>query len=144
METTLAVKVRLKSIMKHADGDSETAVLHTKGVLYIKGKTYFLRYREEVEGLGPVDHTIKIKGDEALILRAGAVSMRQPLKIGKDLAGTYTSPYGQMDTVTTLNRCEVDWNGKNRSGCFIIGYDLAMQGQAVGHFVLTFKLEGVR
>jgi len=144
MEKTLDVKIKLKSVIKHADMGSETAVLHTKGVLYIKEKTHFLRYREEVEGMGSVDHTIKIKEDEALIIRSGAVSMRQPLKIGEGLAGTYTSPYGQMDTVTTLHRCEVDWQDESGMGCLIIGYDLVMQGQAVGRFVLTFTLEEVR
>ncbi|GGE28706.1 hypothetical protein GCM10011391_04100 [Pullulanibacillus camelliae] len=144
METTFEVKIRLKSVIKHTDMGPETTVLHTKGVLYIKGGAYFLRYKEEMEGVGSVDHTVKIKGDEALILRTGAVSMRQPLKVGEALTGSYNSPYGQMETVTTLNRCEAGWQDKSRNGRLLISYDLVLQGQAVGRFTLTFKLEEVQ
>ncbi|GGH87032.1 uncharacterized beta-barrel protein YwiB (DUF1934 family) [Pullulanibacillus pueri] len=140
MESQITVDIRLKSEMKAADMPLERTLLHTKGLLNIKDDVYYLRYQEEVEGVGSAHHTIKIKGDEALILRRGPVALRQPLKLGESLEGTYKSPVGNMQTVTHMNKCLVNWQGSKKSGYFVLGYQLSMQGQAIGQFTLTFKL----
>ena len=140
MSSAIKVEIRVKSEIKYVEMPLEQTLLHTKGLLNIKDETYYLRYEEEMEGIGPVHHTIKIKGDEALILRKGSVSMRQPLKIGEALEGTYQSPIGMMQTCTKMNQCGADWKASKGTGYLTLGYHLDLQGQAVGQFKLTFKL----
>lgn len=135
------VMIHLISKVMRPDGPTEEMELYTDGVLYKKGAVFYLRYREEVKDIGPVDHTIKIQDGEGMILRKGPVAMRQPLKAGASTEGTYETPLGMMRTLTETDRCHVRWHEEQGCRHIDLGYHLYLQGQDVGRFHLNFQLK---
>ena len=73
----------------------------------------FLQY-EEVQEEGSVRTIVKMAGDEALILRGGAVKMRLPFRLNKKLRmAVMKCRLGTFETMTMAKRIEHSYeNGK--------------------------------
>ena len=70
-----AIKVTLQTKIKHGS-ETETYELVTFGTKMYKGADLYLQYKEENEA-GQTQTTIKHKPDETILLRNGAIKMRQ-------------------------------------------------------------------
>ncbi|EIJ80269.1 hypothetical protein PB1_07907 [Bacillus methanolicus PB1] len=129
----MPVKIKIKTEI-HQDGNKETFEFITFGRYYQKGESSFLQYEEVLED-GRINTTVKISGQEVLILRSGAVKMRMRFQEQKTLAGTYETPYGVLQTSASTKRIY-----KN-TGFLEIVYDLQMQGQDAGTYHMTIRYE---
>ncbi|MBM7645403.1 uncharacterized beta-barrel protein YwiB (DUF1934 family) [Scopulibacillus daqui] len=138
------MKIVLDSKMVYEkEGHTEETTIEITGQVIIKNNVLFLRYDETMDDIGTINNTVKIKDDEAVIIRKGAVSMRQPLKKGSVTEGTYHHPYGKMLMTTKTKTCQCSWNEDKKQGLIKIDYEFAMQGQHVGLCQLIYKIGGI-
>jgi uncharacterized beta-barrel protein YwiB (DUF1934 family) len=111
-----------------------------EGQLYEKETQTYIRYEEDLEGIGKVQNTLKIEGQQAKVIRHGAVSMNHTYQLGETTNGMYHSPHGplEMETNTTqLQYVPIQGEGSSTStGKFLLSYDLKMNGQPAGGFTL--------
>ncbi|MFO1442184.1 DUF1934 domain-containing protein [Bacillus sp. Bva_UNVM-123] len=139
----MSVKLTVKTDIR--DGDrKETFELIAFGRYYQKENACYLQYDEVMEEeLPPVKTTIKMSGEDGLILRSGAVKMRLPFKMNKRLRGSYTTPYGDFELITSTKRLHHQFNDETGEGAFEVLYDLKMQGAQSGtyHLTVNFKEE---
>ena len=142
MKDQYDVNILLSSTIDR-DGISEETKLYIQGQFYIKNGSYYLRYKEEVEDLGSIDHTIRIKEDEGLILRKGGIEMRQPLKVNASREGTYKGLFGTVQTLVDTEVCDIQWNGHHEEGLITIRYFLYMQGESFGRVTLLYQIKSV-
>lgn len=132
----------LSKMIYEEDQRVEEAIVKTKGQVVMKNHVLFLTFNETMEDVGKVHNMIKIKDQEATIIRQGSITMRQPLEKGAVTEGTYRSPYGRMVTTTKMNDLTFSWHPETQIGDIYIAYDLTMQGQRVGLCQLTYHLTG--
>lgn len=134
----IPVKVNVKTTID----EQESFELVVFGRYFEKDNASFLKY-EEVHEEGTVRTIVKMAGEEALILRGGAVKMRLPFRLNKKLNGSYELPLGMFET-TTLAR-KLDFCVANGSGRVEIEYDFAMQGEHAGsyHLEISFQEEPI-
>lgn len=71
----------------------ETVAFEANGQYYVKGQGTYVTFQEPNEQ-GEVKTIIKIQDEQVLIMRSGAVSMRQTHVKGEWTTGTYTSELG--------------------------------------------------
>ncbi|WP_176222142.1 DUF1934 domain-containing protein [Tuberibacillus sp. Marseille-P3662] len=143
MEDKYDVDIKLNSTIERPDMPREATVSHTQGQLFIKDKTYYLRYTENMEGIGDVSNTIKMDDTEAVVIRKGPVSMRQHLVPGEETQGVYHNPFGQMTMVTNTKQCAILWDSGKAKGHIDLRYHLKIQGEPVGAFKLIFEIQEV-
>ncbi|MFP5107279.1 DUF1934 domain-containing protein [Neobacillus sp. C211] len=131
--TEIPMKINVKTTI-HQHGSKEVYELAVFGRYLQKDGASFLKY-EEVQEEGNVRTIVKVAGDEALILRGGAVKMRLPFRLHKKLRGSYEMPFGTFETMTLAKRIE------HSDGLIDILYDFTMQGSHAGtyHLEITFQ-----
>jgi uncharacterized beta-barrel protein YwiB (DUF1934 family) len=122
----IPVKIKVKTTIDR----QETFELTVFGRYYKKGDASFLQYEEVMEE-GSVRTVVKVAGDEALILRSGAVKMRLPFKLHKEVTGSYEMPFGRFLATTIAKRIKL------ADGLIDILYDFALQGSPM----VTYHLE---
>ncbi|MBR8645124.1 DUF1934 domain-containing protein [[Brevibacterium] frigoritolerans] len=105
-----AIKVTLQTKIKHGS-ETETYELVTFGTKMYKGADLYLQYKEENE-TGQTQTTIKHKPDETILLRNGAIKMRQLFRLQEATNGHYESIYGRLGLRTTTKRSII--NGMSR------------------------------
>lgn len=89
------VTITLKTIQTQAN-DVEEYDLETKGELFQKGETLYLRYEEELEGQS-VKTTFKIKDEQLLLTRRErALSSSLDLRPGQLTTTRYQTQYGAL------------------------------------------------
>ncbi|MGG3469435.1 DUF1934 domain-containing protein [Neobacillus pocheonensis] len=130
--TEIPVKIKVKTTIDR----QESFELITFGRYFQKGEASFLKY-EEVQEEGTVRTIVKLAGNEALILRGGAVKMRLPFELNRVLRGSYEMPFGVFETMTLAKRIE------HTEGRIDILYDFTLQGEPAGtyHLEITFQEE---
>lgn len=114
-----------------------TAVL--QGRVGKSGSSLYLIFSAEIADVGPADYTIRVGGNEALILRKGASPMRQPLMIGQTMTGTYGTQIGYMETKATAEIIETDTDASGDSGLVRLVYGLSVADQLVGKMMLDYR-----
>lgn len=131
--TEIPMKINVKTTI-HQHGGKEVYELAVFGRYLQKDGASFLKY-EEVQEEGNVRTIVKVAGDEALILRGGAMKMRLPFRLHKKLRGSYEMPFGTFETMTLAKRIE------HSDGLIDILYDFTMQGSHAGtyHLEITFQ-----
>jgi uncharacterized beta-barrel protein YwiB (DUF1934 family) len=136
------VKVRVTTAID--DGkQKETFELTTFGRYYKKGSSYYLQYDESMEE-GTVHTTVKIKNEEVLILRSGAVSMRLHFLLDKKTPGNYQSPYGLLQTEADTRRMELAFNEESTEGNIEILYEFIIQGSHAGTYQMNIDYKEER
>jgi uncharacterized beta-barrel protein YwiB (DUF1934 family) len=124
------VKIKVKTTI-----DAQEAMeLTVFGRYHQKGGATFLRYEEVLEE-GTVRTIVKVAGEEALILRGGAVKMRLPFQVNRKLRGSYEMPFGVFETMTMAKRIE------HSEGLIDILYDFTMQGSPSGTYHLEISFQ---
>ncbi|PLT35903.1 DUF1934 domain-containing protein [Bacillus sp. V5-8f] len=129
------VKVMLRTTIRN-DGETESYELTTFGTKFSKGNALYLQYTEEDEN-GKTQTTVKYKDPEALIMRGGAVKMRQVFNPGETLNGHYESMYGSMPIQTKTESISHVWTEEKREGMFVFRYELFMQGDLLGQYEMA-------
>lgn len=137
------VTIQLKSRIRDAEsGVIENNTVTASGHLAIKNDTLYLKYTEEMAEIGAVHHTIKITAEEFTVMRQGALSMRMPLVVNRNMEGSYQTPAGKLNLETRAKRLDYKWNDQEENGTIHLVYDLTMQGQLVGRCDLRYQLTG--
>ncbi|WP_419882424.1 DUF1934 domain-containing protein [Peribacillus sp. B-H-3] len=129
------IKVTLQTKIRNGSG-TESYELITFGTMFFKAGSLYLQYGEENE-YGKTQTTIKYKGHEALLLRNGAVKMRQSFVPEETVHGHYESVYGTLGMITHTNSLEYQWNEDEKEGKLVLNYELTMQGSEKGYYEMT-------
>lgn len=124
-----AVNIKLFSTIRHPNIIEETIELETKGTLTLKGNQYYLVY-EEVQDEKVIRTTVKLSGQNALILRSGGVKMRLPFERGELQTGNYDTQYGTIMITTNTKHLHFD------EGHFQVEYELIINGEVAGTYIL--------
>lgn len=137
------VTLQLKSRIQHPDiRKAEETTVKTTGLVTVKNHTLYLRYEEQMEEIGTVHHTLKIKPEEVTVLRQGPLSMRMPLALNQEAEGSYQTPFGRMEMMTHAKKLDYKWNEEKETGVIHLVYELTMQGDYVGLCDIRYQLSG--
>ena len=136
----IEVMVRLKTHIQY-DDDEENIELITFGTLHHMPNATYIRYIEHVENNGKINTTVKYDGDEMLIIRSGAVKMKQLYKIGTETSGSYDSIHGTLDLTTRTNKLEHTIHPETNEETFHVSYNLFLQHENVGNYSLTLTVK---
>ncbi len=123
------VKVQLVSTIRHPNVQEETINIKTKGILTLKGEQNYLVY-EESQNEKTIRTTVKLSGQNALILRSGGVKMRLPLERGEFQNGSYETQYGTMIITTNTKHLHFE------VGRFQVEYELIINEEVAGTYTL--------
>lgn len=140
-EVRSQVNIKLISTIRPSDGESESYEMWLKGQLLEKAGSLYLKY-DEVQEDKIIRTTMKLGREKALIMRAGAVSMRLPLNIIEQQKGHYESEFGSMPLV--IDTKKMTFTKQAISGDFHVQYDLLMGGQSVGNYTLDITFTEVQ
>jgi uncharacterized beta-barrel protein YwiB (DUF1934 family) len=140
LESTPIQLTVLSEIHNGKDDEKETIEVKTTGEYVQKGKTLYIRYEEEHE-LGFVKTTVKIAGNEVVVMRSGAVAMKQRFSEGMVTLTDYSTPFGKLQLETKTKSLTIDTN--ELEGKLVILYDLQIDEKEkhVHKLVLTYKEE---
>ncbi|MGM9924815.1 MAG: DUF1934 domain-containing protein [Bacillus sp. (in: firmicutes)] len=133
MSEIQTVKVELKTTVTNGP-DSESYELLTFGTVQNKGRSIYLRYDEVQQDLNKTQTIVKWSPEEVFIMRSGHVKMRQKFLKGLMTVGTFESPYGTMQMLTTAKKMKHTWNEEEKTGTMHLIYDLNLQGNDVGQY----------
>ncbi|RSD27173.1 DUF1934 domain-containing protein [Mesobacillus subterraneus] len=138
----IPVKVTVKTVI-YSGSEKETFELTTFGRYYKKANSSYLQYDEVMEE-GDVHTTVKISGNEVLIMRSGAIKMRLHFLLNKKTPGNYKTPYGLLETSALTKRLDLGYNDEKHEGQVDLLYEMAIQGANAGtyHLTINFKEEG--
>lgn len=137
----IPVKVTVKTAI-YSGSEKETFELTTFGRYYRKASSSYLQYDEVMEE-GDVHTTVKISGNEVLILRSGAIKMRLHFLLNKKTPGNYKTPFGLLETSALTKRLDTDFSEEKQEGHVDLLYDMAIQGSNAGtyHMTINYKEE---
>ncbi|MDP4084216.1 MAG: DUF1934 family protein [Bacillota bacterium] len=137
----MSVKIKVKTSIFQETGE-EIIELTACGHFYQKGQACFLQYDEEAE-VGRIRTILKWAGEEVSILRSGAVKMRMPLVLNREIKGSYELPFGKLETASTMKEISHSYNAENGEGYIDLLYDFSMQGTHAGtyHLEISFQEE---
>lgn len=143
MRTIQEVTLKLKSRIHHSENEKvEETAFTTTGLIAIKDNTLYLRYDEVMAEIGTVHHTVKVKTEEATVLRQGPISMRMPLALNLETEGSYKMPFGRMEMLTHAKKLDYKWDEQKQTGTIDLVYDLTIQGEHVGLCEISYHLSG--
>ncbi|MDQ0232184.1 DUF1934 domain-containing protein [Metabacillus malikii] len=130
----------LSEIRNEKDRDNEKIEVTTVGECILKGSTKYIRYEEEHE-LGSVKTTVKIAADEVVVMRTGAVSMKQRFIEGAVTTTDYTTPFGKLQLETITNA--VSHVSDLSEGKLVLQYDLQIDEKEkhIHTLEMTYKEE---
>lgn len=118
----------------------ETIAFDVNGLYYVKGQSTYVTFQEPNEQ-GEVKTIIKIQDDQVLIMRSGAVSMRQTHKKGEWTTGTYTSELGTFALQTKTDNVLFKWSEEKKKGQLFLTYALLLSEQEAGRYTITINLK---
>lgn len=129
--------IQLKFVTEISDrGRKENVAFEANGLYYIKGNSTYLSFHEPHQA-GDVKTIIKINDSDVLILRSGAVKMRQLYKKKEETKGTYQNQAGTFEMKTKTNTIEYRWYKGSRKGKLFLSYLLTLHGEAAGRYTIT-------
>ncbi|MGM9985896.1 MAG: DUF1934 domain-containing protein [Bacillaceae bacterium] len=118
----------------------ENVSFTTTGTFYQKQGNAYLTFQEPVEE-GEIQTIIKIKEDEALIMRSGQVSMRNVYRRQCETKGTYQSSAGTFEMTTKTDAFQFAYDEKKKRGKLFFSYTLMLQEQHTGRYTITIMFK---
>lgn len=118
----------------------ETVAFEANGQYYAKGQGTYVTFQEPNEQ-GEVKTIIKIQDEQVLIMRSGAVSMRQTHVKGEWTTGTYTSELGTFALQTKTDNVLFKWSDEKKKGQLFLTYALLLSEQEAGRYTITINLK---
>ncbi len=131
------VRVTVKTAI-YSGSDRDTFEWTTFGRYYKKANSSYLQY-DEVTEEGDVHTTVKMTGNEVLILRSGAIKMRLPFLLNKKTPGNYKTAYGLIETSALTKRLSLDFSEDKQEGQVDLLYEMSIQGASAGTYHLTIN-----
>lgn len=138
----MSVRINVKTTI-YQDNSQEVIEGAALGEFFQKETASYLQY-EEISDQGSIRTIVKIAGNEALILRSGAVKMRLPFALNQKKSGSYQLPFGKFETRTAAKKINYSYDAENGKGWIDLLYDFSIQGdQNIGtyHLEITFQEE---
>lgn len=135
----MSVKIDIKTTI-FQENSEDIIELTAHGHFYQKRQSSFLQY-EEIGESGKTQTTLKWSGEEALIMRSGAIKSRMPFLLNTEMKGFYELPFGKVETAAIAKKISHSYNPKNGKGFIDIHYDFFMQESHAGtyHLEITFQ-----
>ena len=132
--------VQIKLTAKHlVDGSWDASTHHYEGKRVQKAASWYITYKEQMEGAGEVSTTIKLSDKAITLIRQGGVSTRQQFEKGASTLSLYHSPYGPFTMETHTNKLRIQY--ENELPVLIeISYQLWMNEQYTGEHELQIEL----
>ncbi|MGG1440591.1 DUF1934 domain-containing protein [Brevibacillus laterosporus] len=127
------------SIIQKAEGQTDKTEVKMSGKASLRNSSWFLKYKEQVEGVGEVSNIVRINEDSTQLLRQGSLQMKQIFEKGKGTDSLYSSPYGNMQMHTHTRTYKVTYQSEKPIHVFI-AYQLWLSGQYVGEFEWDMKI----
>ncbi|HHY2674991.1 DUF1934 domain-containing protein [Bacillus clarus] len=118
----------------------ETVAFEVNGQYYVKGQGTYVTFQEPNEQ-GEVKTIIKIQDEQVLIMRSGAISMRQTHVKGEWTTGTYTSELGTFALQTKTDNVLFKWSDEKKKGQLFLTYALLLSEQEAGRYTITINLK---
>ncbi|HDR4455596.1 hypothetical protein COJ79_19485 [Bacillus thuringiensis] len=118
----------------------ETVAFEENGQYYVKGQGTYVTFQEPNEQ-GEVKTIIKIQDEQVLIMRSGAISMRQTHVKGEWTTGTYTSELGTFALQTKTDNVLFKWSDEKKKGQLFLTYALLLSEQEAGRYTITINLK---
>jgi uncharacterized beta-barrel protein YwiB (DUF1934 family) len=138
----MSVKINVKTTI-FQDGREEIIEGTAKGDFFQKENASYLQY-EEITEQGSIRTIVKMAGQEALVLRNGAVKMRLPFRLHQKMTGSYELPFGKFETMTMAKNIDLSCDTGTGRGKIDILYDFSMQeapGVGTYHLEIFFQEE---
>jgi uncharacterized beta-barrel protein YwiB (DUF1934 family) len=132
----IPVKVSVQTTISNG-GEQEVYELVTFGQFFQKGNSTYLRY-EELMDEGKINTSVKFSGDDAVILRSGAINMRLAFKLNHMMRGHYESPYGTMETLTETKALNHQLNSDGEGKIHFL-YDFTIHGDPAGTYNMEIR-----
>lgn len=135
---SIPVKIHLTTTIFFQE-EPEKYELTLFGSHYRKKDAVFLKY-DEVQEEGTIHTIVKLSGEEALILRKGAVTMRLPFRLKEKMNGSYDSPYGTLALSTKTKKLSHTYTDEGTiEGEVQLTYSMIMQGTTVGTYDMRIE-----
>jgi uncharacterized beta-barrel protein YwiB (DUF1934 family) len=137
MNRETPVSIHVQSVVNEGT-DTEKIEFQTTGQYYLKNNKIYLVYHEEHE-LGKVKTTVKAHDTEVLIMRSGAIRMKQHFLPNVQTKTLYRMPFGELELGVETKEIDV------RSGTIRLVYDMLVDNDQRHLHTLTiaFKEENV-
>ncbi len=139
-----AVK-QTRIVMKSSVNQVEVYETTVYGTVTKKDGSIYIRYKEQMP-FGEVSNTVKYKGEEVIVLRSGAVQVRQVFKVGETNESIITGATGAMNMVVNTKMLQFDVDIEARTYTLDMKYHLTLQYESIGdvHISLTaIEADGV-
>ncbi|MTH54060.1 DUF1934 family protein [Bacillus mangrovi] len=126
------------------EGETETIEFRSSGSFYIKDSVPYLSYTEEQE-YGSIQTIVKMKPEETIVFRSGAVSMKQRFMKDTETLTHYKTPLGTLQMSTYTSRITQIVHPEYAEGKLEIEYELHMgEGQSHLHSLMIDFKEAVK
>ncbi|ALC82767.1 MULTISPECIES: DUF1934 domain-containing protein [Bacillus] len=116
MNRETPVSIHVQSVVNEGK-DTETIEFQTTGQYYLKNNKIYLVYHEEHD-LGKVKTTVKAHSGEVLIMRTGAIRMKQRFLPDVHTRTLYKMPFGELELGVETKEIEIG------SGTIRLVYDM--------------------
>ncbi|NPC94486.1 DUF1934 family protein [Bacillus sp. WMMC1349] len=120
MDQEMPVNIHVKSLIQEG-ADAETIEFKTTGIYYMKKDKIYLSYEEEHEA-GKIKTVVKASEHEVLIMRSGAIKMKQRFRPGSRTTTRYKMPFGSLELGVDTKVLSVSQQSSN--GNIHILYDM--------------------
>ncbi|MBU8787607.1 DUF1934 family protein [Bacillus glycinifermentans] len=124
MDRETPVKIHVKSVIQEGS-DLETIEFRTTGFYYMKKDKLYLTYHEEHEA-GKVKTIVKASENEVLVMRSGAIEMKQRFLKGSRTVTHYKMPFGQLEL--GVDTKDISVQPQKENGDINIVYDMLVSG----------------
>jgi uncharacterized beta-barrel protein YwiB (DUF1934 family) len=129
-------KVRIR--IEGRQGEQETLQL-AHGDLYLKGKSFYIRYEEAESELGRTTTLLKLEAGQMRITRQGDVESQQSFIPGKRSIGFYQTSQGKLELEMHTHGMLSDL--KLGLGWVSWSYDLIVQGEPAGLYEIKLVIQ---
>lgn len=137
MTESTPVQIHVLSEIQNGQ-EKETIEMNTTGEYIEKGTYSYLRY-EETHELGAVKTTVKMNEHEVIVMRSGAITMKQRFIKDTVTLTDYGTPFGKLQLETKTNSLSI--KKAELESRLVILYDLQIDVNEthVHKLVITYK-----
>ncbi|MBT0955402.1 DUF1934 family protein [Bacillus velezensis] len=139
MRQETPVAIHVQSFI-HNGSEEESVEFTSSGFYYVRnGKTY-LSYHEEHD-LGKIKTVVKITEKEILVMRSGAIQMKQRFIPGASTLTQYKLPFGQMELRTETKNIQSDVGSSEGSVKLTYNMTVGENQEHVHNMTIQYKEE---
>lgn len=133
------IALELRTVIDR-QGEKEMSIVKQIGEYTKKNDIEIIKYTEQTEGFGEVNHFISIQPHKINIKRSGNIKMSQQFIVQKKSAGLYRHPYGSFHLETETKSLQYRPLQKEQAGKVIINYIAKINGteEQKHHLTLTY------